>query len=175
MTGTADAAEPPQSAAPRTRSGWRRRGSVASAEVQHGGSVGPSATELDSRARSERSEVEFDDQVRAVLVQIDAQEQQARAAQPDVDRLPGWPSWSMDTGLTEAQERFVEAWSPQRVLHASRSVRQLVLILQHWIRTHRDEADLDEALTILATFHSPETRRASRPSRSAHTRTDTDS
>lgn len=97
-------------------------------------------------------EVEFDDQVHALLIRIDAQEQQAQAAQPETDRIPSWPSWSMDTGLTEAQEKFVEAWSPQRVLDASRSVRQLVLILQHWTRTHRDDTDLDEALTILATL-----------------------
>ena len=54
----------------------------------------------------------------------------------------------MDTGLTQAQETFVEAWSPERVLDTSRT--KLQLILQHWTRTHRDDADLDEALTILA-------------------------
>lgn len=97
-------------------------------------------------------EVEFDDQVRALLIRIDAQERQAQAAQAEVERIPPWPSWSMDTGLTEAQEIFVEAWSPQRVLDASRSVRQLVLVLQRWTRTHRDDADLNEALTILATL-----------------------
>ena len=56
----------------------------------------------------------------------------------------------MDTGLTDAQETFVEAWSSERVLEVSRTMRQLMLILQHWTRTHRDDTDLDEALTILA-------------------------
>lgn len=41
----------------------------------------------------------------------------------------------MDTGLTPAQETFVEAWSPERVLEMARTMRQLVIILQHWTRT----------------------------------------
>ena len=111
-------------------------------------------TELRLQDGSDRSplEREFDDQVRALLIRIDAQERQAQAAQPELQRIRSWPSWSMETGLTDAQEEFVEAWSPQRVLDASRSVRQLVLILQHRLQTHRDDVDLDEALTILATL-----------------------
>lgn len=103
-------------------------------------------------------EVEFDDQVRVLLARIEGQEDQARAAQPDDGRVLSWPPWSMDTGLSEAQELFVETWSPQQVLQDCRSVRQLVLVLQRSLRTHRDDADLDEALTILAALpHSTTT------------------
>ena len=97
---------------------------------------------------------QFDDQVEALLLRVDAQEQQALAALPDAERLPSWPSWSLDTGLTDAQEEFVEAWSPQRVLETSRSVRKLVLVLQHWVSTHRDDVDLAEALTIFTSLAS---------------------
>lgn len=108
--------------------------------------------ELVSRGASVRSprEIEFDDQVRVLLVRIDAQELQARAALPDPGTLRTWPSWSMDTGLTPAQEAFVETWSPERVLETSEAMRQLVIILQHWTLTHHDDADMDEALTMLA-------------------------
>ena len=155
MTEPADSAEPESSSASQIhaqRRGWRRRSLAASSEGPQRQSAGSVVTELSSRGASDKSplEIEFDDQVRALLVRIDAQELQARAAQPGHGTVRTWPSWSMDTGLTQAQETFVEAWSPERVLETSRTMRQLVLILQHWTRTHRDDADLDEALTILA-------------------------
>ena len=98
------------------RRGWRRRSLAASSEGQQRQSAGSVVTELGSREPIDKSplEIEFDDQVRALLVRIDAQELQARAAQPDVGTVRTWPSWSMDTGLTQAQETFVEAWSPVR-------------------------------------------------------------
>lgn len=154
MTGPANATEPglpSPSPIDEQRHGWRRRSPAAATEGRIL-SAGPVVTELTTRGPSEKSplEVEFDDQVRTLLVRIDAQEVQARAAQADLGTVRTWPSWSMDTGLTEAQETFVEAWSPERVLETSQSTRQLVLILQHWTRTHRDDTELDEALTILA-------------------------
>ena len=51
--------------------------------------------------------------------------------------------------LTPAQEKFVEHWSPQRVLDESRLLRQLVMVLQRWSSTRGDDAGLDEALTAL--------------------------
>jgi hypothetical protein len=114
--------------------------------------AGQAVTEVSPRARSDRSplEVEFERQVRGLLGRIAAQERLAQDAS-DLEEFFAWPSWSMDTGLTAAQEKFVEHWSPQRVLDDSRSLRQLVRVLQHWTRTHRDDDELDEALTILAT------------------------
>jgi hypothetical protein len=96
--------------------------------------------------------MEFDGQVAALLARVAAQERLARAAQGEAKHSYRWPSWSLDTGLTAAEETFVEAWSPQQVLDAARSVRQLVLVLQHWIQMHRDDTDFDQALTILATL-----------------------
>ena len=54
-----------------------------------------------------------------------ATEAAARAAAPKVDRLHAWAPWSMDTGLTRAQEDFVDAWSPQRILEHCRAQREL--------------------------------------------------
>ena len=105
-----------------------------------------------SGPRSDRSplEVEFDAEVRDLLLRITAQERLAEDADFGLELFFTWPPWSMDTGLTAAQEKFVEHWTPQRVLKDSRSVRQLVRVLQQWTRTHRDDTDLDEVLTILA-------------------------
>jgi hypothetical protein len=101
--------------------------------------------------RSARSvlELKVDAEVSDLLTRIVAQEQVAGAAQSDLEEHFGWPSWSMDTGLTPAQEKFVEHWSPQRVLDESRLLRQLVMVLQRWSSTRGDDASLDEALTIL--------------------------
>lgn len=109
-------------------------------------------TDLSSRIEVDQSplEVEFASQVRALLVQITAEERLATDAGLSTDRVYAWPSWSMDTGLTEAQERFVEAWSPSRILAALRAERRVISELQHWTRTHRDDVHVDEALTILA-------------------------
>lgn len=111
-------------------------------------------TQVDSRVAADRSplELEFEGQVAALIARVTAQERLARAAQAEPMHGYRWPSWSLDTGLTAAEETFIEAWSPQRVLDAARSVRQLVLVLQHWIQTHRDDTDFDQALTILATL-----------------------
>jgi hypothetical protein len=93
---------------------------------------------------------EFDSQVRALLLRISDAEQQATAAHQDAERVFSWPSWSMDTGLTEAQERFVEAWSPRRVLDSCRRQRRLIHELQGWTHSHPDDAGANEALTLLA-------------------------
>ena len=108
-------------------------------------------TDLISPVTSDQSplEVELDYQVRALLVQIAAEERLATGAGLSNDRVYAWPSWSMDTGLSEAQERFVEAWSPARVLGALRSERRVLQELLHWTRVHRDDVHVDEALTIV--------------------------
>jgi hypothetical protein len=81
------------------------------------------------------------------LADLCATEAAARAAAPKVDRLHAWAPWSMDTGLTRAQEDFVDAWSPQRILEHCRAQRELALLLQRWARSH--DADADLALAIL--------------------------
>jgi hypothetical protein len=81
------------------------------------------------------------------LAELGATEVAARAAAPKVDRMHAWAPWSMDTGLTRAQEDFVDAWSPQRILEHCRAQRELALLLQRWAKSHAVDADL--ALTIL--------------------------
>jgi hypothetical protein len=88
--------------------------------------------------------------VHNLLVRISHQERLARAARPDVEQIYEWPSWSLDTGLSTAQEEFVEAWSPQEVLDLCRSTRQLLVIVQASVGTRHDDAGLDEALRIVA-------------------------
>jgi hypothetical protein len=109
-------------------------------------------TDIDSRLELSPGEVEFHSQVREMLARIVQVERLARAAQPDIEQIYAWPSWSLDTGLSTAQEQFVEAWSPRRVLDVCRSTRQLLLLVQAWTRTHRSDAELDEALNIVATL-----------------------
>ena len=105
-------------------------------------------------ARSAR-EVEVDAQINALLARILVQERLAENAQPDPRVFLGWPSWSMETGLSQVQEQFVEHWSPQRVLDDSRRLRQLLVALQRWTTTHRDDAGLTEALSTFATTQAP--------------------
>jgi hypothetical protein len=130
-------------------------------EVEHAVGAGPPgrrpgptpgvARDAGRPGRSARSvlALKVDAEVGDLLTRIAEQEQVAGAAQSDLEEFFGWPSWSMDTGLTPAQEKFVEHWSPQRVLDDSRLLRQLVMVLQRWSSTRGDDASLDEALTIL--------------------------
>jgi hypothetical protein len=76
------------------------------------------------------------------LAQLSATEVAARAAAPQVDRLNAWAPWSMDTGLSRAQEDFVDAWSPQRILDHCRAQRELALLLQRWAKSHGADAGL---------------------------------
>ena len=93
------------------------------------------------------AEQSLDAVVDRLLARLCEAEAAARAAMPQVDRPNAWAPWSMDTGLTRAQEDFVDAWSPQRVLDHCRARRQLAQLLQDWART--GVVDVDVALTIL--------------------------
>ena len=109
-------------------------------------------TDVDSRLDLSPVEVEFHGQVRDLLARITQRERLARAAWPDIEQIYGWPSWSLDTGLSTAQEEFVEDWSPQQVLEICRSTRQLLLLVQTWARTHRQDGEVTEALNIVVTL-----------------------
>jgi hypothetical protein len=91
--------------------------------------------------------------VRDLLARLAQQERLADDAQSDLDEYFGWPSWSMDTGLTPAQEKFVEHWSPQRVLDDLGSVRRLVDVLERWTSTHEGDESLDDVLGILTNLY----------------------
>lgn len=159
MTSVVDPFLPPASP-PRARRGGRLsrrgRGAAPVADVPEHAPALTLVAEVEPRSGSDRSalEVEFDGQVCALLLRIAEQEERAEAAQAGPGQHVAWPSWSMDSGLTVAQETFVEIWSPQRVAEAARSVRHLVLVLQDWTSTHREDTDLDHALTVLATLRS---------------------
>jgi hypothetical protein len=91
-------------------------------------------------------------QTSKLITQLTLIEAEAHAAR--TDRLPaaGWAPFSIDTGLTTAQEVFISGWSPDDVLHQCRAQRQMIHQLQTWLTTHHDEADLHLALTLLSTF-----------------------
>jgi len=90
---------------------------------------------------------DLDAVVARFLAQLDRTEALARAADPRAGRFYGWAPWSVETGLDRAQEDFVDAWSPRRILDHCHSQRELALHLQEWVRTHLDDIDL--ALVVL--------------------------
>jgi hypothetical protein len=92
-------------------------------------------------------EVKVDAQIRDLLARIAAQDRLAKDALPCSTNFFVWPAWSLDTGLTPAQEKFVEHCSPQRILNDSRSLRRLVDSLRH---PRHENVELDEALSIFA-------------------------
>lgn len=95
---------------------------------------------------------EFTLQATRLATHLDRLEATARAAQPEADRVFGWASFSMDTGLTAAQEDFVACWSPQDVLSHCHGQRELLSRLQTWLSAHQDPEDLDLALALVRTF-----------------------
>lgn len=94
---------------------------------------------------------EFAFQLTKLATHLDCLEASARAALPQADRVYNWAPFSMDTGLTEAQEDFVDRWSPQDVLNHCRGQRELMKVLQSWLLTHTDPRDLGLALTVIIT------------------------
>lgn len=83
--------------------------------------------------------------------QLSRLESAARAARPKSVLVFGWPSFSMDTGLTEAQEYFVSEWSPKDVMDMCAGQRQLIDLLESWLATHDDSDDLALALALIST------------------------
>ena len=81
------------------------------------------------------------------LAELDEIEATARAATPQVYRVNAWAPWSMDTGLSRAQEDFVDAWSPQRILDHCQAQRRLARLLRNWARSH--PADTGLVLAVL--------------------------
>jgi hypothetical protein len=100
------------------------------------------------RSAHQALEAELATQVEAVLERLGEQERLAAEAL-DSMRVYSWPSWSMDTGLTAVQERFVEAWPPERHLDASRAERRVLQELRSWTRVHTDDDSLRLALSIV--------------------------
>jgi hypothetical protein len=107
-------------------------------------------TDLRTPPASARAQENLDLVVDRFLAELCATEAAARAAAPRVDRLHAWAPWSMDTGLTRAQEDFVDAWSPQRVLEHCRAQRELALLLQRWAKSCGVDADVARTILELA-------------------------
>jgi hypothetical protein len=109
-------------------------------------------TDLRTPPAGATSQQDLDLVVDRFLAQLCATEAAARAAQPRVDRLNAWAPWSMDTGLSRAQEDFVDAWSPQRILDRCRAQRELALLLQRSAKSHRTDAALVLEILQLVTL-----------------------
>jgi hypothetical protein len=73
-----------------------------------------------------------------VSVELDRLEEAAAAAQPISSRHRGWVSLPSDSGLSEAEEDFIDYWSPQRVLDDCRAKRRLLA----WIEAQGRSEDL---------------------------------
>lgn len=76
----------------------------------------------------------------------------ARAAESG--RLPasGWAPFSLDTGLTPAQETFILDWSPAAVLHQCRAQREELGLIRGWLVSNPPLRDLDFALALVSTL-----------------------
>lgn len=94
---------------------------------------------------------ELASQLTKLATHLDGLESLARAALPQAERVYNWAPFSLDTGLTPAQEDFVDRWSPEDVLNYCRSQRELVKVLQSWLLTHAGPADLELALALVCT------------------------
>lgn len=97
-----------------------------------------------------RAEIDF--QVTRLRGHLAALEAAARSALPPSTHSFGWAAFSMDTGLTEAQEDFVTRWSPAAVLMQCRAQRELIDVVGGWLRLHPGPDDVDLALSLLCAF-----------------------
>lgn len=70
--------------------------------------------------------------------ELDRLEKAAAGAQPTSLRHRGWVALPSDSGLTEAQEDFIDYWSPRRVLDDCRAKRRLLA----WVSDQRQSKNL---------------------------------
>lgn len=93
-----------------------------------------------------------------VSVELDRLGKAAVVAQPISSRHRGWVSLPSDSGLSEAEEDFIDYWSPQRVLDDCRAKRRLLAWIEAQGRsedlTAVQEDQLDRLLYALATGQS---------------------
>lgn len=66
-----------------------------------------------------------------VDLELDRLEKMAAAAEPPSARNLGWAGLTSGSGLTEAQEDFVDYWSPQRVIDDCHAKRLIARALDH--------------------------------------------
>ncbi len=90
--------------------------------------------------------------VKRLLEQITAWEVEARPAQPQPPLVFGWARFSLDTGLTADQERFVSQWSPQSVLDQCSAQRTMIHLLNRWLSRHDDADSYELALALVSAF-----------------------
>ena len=89
--------------------------------------------------------------IRRLRGELDRREAMARAAKPSADRHFGWSNLAPGSGLTEAQEDFVDYWAPQRILEECEAKRQLIGAIADWgPSTDLDRDRLDHLLDTLA-------------------------
>lgn len=113
------------------------------------GSVDPDRL-TDISTLSQRAELNL--QMTRLTTHLDSLEQCALAALPDPERVFCWAPFSMDTGLSEAQEDFVGRWSPRDVLNQCVGQREMVRLLRTWLTTNQDPESLDVALAMVCAF-----------------------
>ena len=74
-------------------------------------------------------------QVRDLLEALSRREVLALAAATPLSNRFRWASLGPGAGLTEAQEDFVDYWSPTRVLTECQAKRELICALDEWALT----------------------------------------
>jgi hypothetical protein len=98
-----------------------------------------------------------------VDAELDRLEKSAIAAQPIGSRHRGWVALPSDSGLSEAEEDFIDYWSPQRVLDDCRAKRSLLtwMVEHSGSLTAAREDQLSELVRALATGQSVDPPRRS--------------
>lgn len=87
-------------------------------------------------------------EVRRLLEELSRRETLALSASSERNRFR-WASTGPDSGLTEAQEDFVEYWTPELVLAECRAKRELVCALDEWALAAKSEHDQHFAARLL--------------------------
>lgn len=91
-------------------------------------------------------------EVRRQLQELDHRELLALSATSNGPRPFPWASLGPEAGLTEAEEDFVDYWSPELVVDECRMRRALICALDEWALT-ADEADqrfVDSLLQLMS-------------------------
>ena len=67
-----------------------------------------------------------------LLEELKAREAMAAAAMPSRSHVLGWANLAPGSGLTEAQEDFVNYWAPQRVIDECQTSRKMISAVSEW-------------------------------------------
>ncbi len=89
--------------------------------------------------------------VQSLLDAIDSREALAIASLPKTRNSLGWADIAPDSGLSEAQELFIDYWSPRRVIEQCHAERSAITVAWQWagaLPRNFENRFLDELLDV---------------------------